>query len=118
MHVRPYEKLIVWQEAHALCLHIYRLTKAFPQQEQYRLVDQMRRSSFSVPTNIAEGSGKTSKRERSRFYEIAACSLEELHYESRLSKDLLYLTETQFLEIDDHIQRTSYLLTNLRASLR
>lgn len=117
MHVRPYQKLIVWQESHKLCLAIYQVTEKFPASETYRLVNQMRRSAFSVPTNIAEGSGKKSKRERDRFYETSTCSLEELHYECLLSKDLGYLTEQKFSEFDEHIMRVSYLLMKLRASL-
>jgi len=67
--------------------------------------------------NITEGSGKSSTKERGHFYEIAACSLEELHYQCLLSKDLQYIDEKTFLEAEDHIRRTSFLLTKLRQSL-
>ena len=117
MHIRPYEKLIVWQEAHALCLWIYKLTPKFPKDERFRLVTQMCKSSYSVPTNIAEGSGKKSIKEREHFYEIASCSLEELHYQSRLVRDLGYINDEEFRQADDHIQRVSYLLMRLRKSL-
>lgn len=117
MHYRPYEKLIVWQEAHSLCLWIYGTTSCFPTSERFRLIDQMCRSSSSVPTNIAEGSGKSSVRERLRFYEISACSLEELHYQCVLSRDLQYMNAVLFKEADDRIQRLSYLLVRLRHAL-
>lgn len=118
MHVRPYQKLIVWQEAHALCLRIYSITREFPTDERFRLVSQICRSAYSVPMNIAEGSGKASQKERERFYETASCSLEELHYQCLLSKDLMYIKEEIFLQVDDAIKRISYLLTKLRQSLR
>lgn len=114
MHVRPYQKLIVWQEAHRLCLWIYRLTTSFPKDERYRLVNQMCKSAYSVPTNIAEGGSKKSEKEREHFYEISACSLEELHYQSRLVYDLGYINQQQFFQADDHIQRVSYLIMRLR----
>jgi four helix bundle protein len=115
-HIRPYQKLIAWQEADKLCLWVYKITESFPKTEIYRLVDQMCRSSSSVPTNIAEGSGKKSKKERARYYETSLCSLEELHYQFVLSRNLGYINDAQFAEADDHIKRTSYLLNRLRSS--
>ncbi len=117
MHIRPYQKLIVWQEAHALCIWIYTISKLFPSDEKFRLVHQLCKSAYSVPMNIAEGSGKSSAKERAHFYEIASCSLEELHYQSFLAKSLSLITESDFQKTDEHIQRTSYLLTKLRQSL-
>ena len=117
MHERPYEKLIVWQESYKLCLFVYKLTIKFPPHERFGLVSQMRRSSYSVPINIAEGNSKKSTKEKERFFEIAHASLEELHCESHLSKDLGYISALEYEAMDDHIQRVSYLLTKLRSSL-
>ncbi len=117
MHTRPYEKLIVWQEAHRLCLAAYAMTAKFPSDERYRLINQVCKSAYSVPMNIAEGSGKSSISERRHYYEIASCSLEELHYQTRLALDLKYITREKFLAIEKHIHRVSYLLTQLRKSL-
>jgi four helix bundle protein len=118
MYQRPHEKLIVWQEAHQLCLLIYRLTKSFPSDERFGLISQMRRSSASVPTNIAEGNTRRTWKDKRNFFDIAIASLEELHYESLLSKELAYLSQQQFQTIDQHIHRVSYLLTRLHSSLR
>jgi four helix bundle protein len=118
MHIRPYEKIIAWKEAHQLCLRIYQLTTHFPSHERYALVSQMRRSAYSVPMNIAEGNAKRSAKEKERFFEIASASLEELHYQLLLGRDLKYLTQEVFDECDAHIHRTSYLLMRLRASIR
>jgi four helix bundle protein len=76
----------------------------------------MRRSSSSVPINIAEGNVKRSKPDKVRFFDIAAASLEELHCEARLSLDLGYMTDVQFAKIDQAIHRTSYLLSRLRSA--
>ena len=115
---RPYQRLIAWQEAHKLCLWTYKITKSFPTEERFRLVNQMCRSASSVPTNIAEGNAKRSAKEKAHFFEIALCSLEELHYQCFLSKDLKYLHREQFAEVDDMVKRTSFLITKLRLSFK
>ena len=117
MDQRPYEKIIAWQEAHLLCTSLYKITKSFPSEEKFSLVNQMRRSAYGVPMNIAEGNARRSSKEKLRFLEISQASLEELHYQCRLSKDLDYISSEVFLKIDKHIQRVSYLLMRLRGSL-
>ena len=117
MHQRPYQKLVVWQEAHQLCLRTYKLTQKFPPEERYGLKRQMQNSSSSVPTNIAEANLKSSMKEKVHFYEIAQCSLEELHYQYVLAHDLGYTSDQEFLEADDHIQRVSFLLSRLKSSV-
>lgn len=114
LHLRPYEKLIAWQEAHKLYLWIHDRTEKFPEHERKRLVDQMRRSAYSAPMNLAEGCNKRTMKERRRYYEIAASSLEELHYQCRLSRDLKYFSQEDFLHVEAHISRTSYLINRLR----
>lgn len=116
MHQRPYEKMIVWQEAYKLCLGIYRVTTDFPTYERYGLTNQMRRASSSIAINLAEGNAKRTKADKIRYFDIAFGSLEELHCESRLSRDLEYLSKEKFERIDRGIHRVSYLLTRLRAS--
>lgn len=114
MQFRPYEQLIVWKKSHELCLHIYRVTKKLPKEEQYNLVNQMRRSSYGVPTNIAEGNARRLPRDKARFFEIGLSSLEELHYQCRLSHDLDYIDQSKFEELAELIRSVSYLLTKLR----
>lgn len=117
MSNRPYQKLIVWQEAHSLCLYIYSITKKYPADERFGLISQMRRSAASIPTNIAEGNAKKSKKDRSRFWEISLGSLEELHYQCVLSKDLSYIQQKELTDIADKIQRVGYLIHKIRSSL-
>lgn len=117
MHTRPYEKLIVWKEAHDLCLWVYKQSRSFPDHERNRLVGQMCRSAYGVPMNIAEGNAKRTKKDKARFFDIAIGSLEELHYQCRLARDLSYLSPQLFADADDRIQRTSFLLTKLRSAV-
>lgn len=117
MRKRPYQHLVAWQEAHMLCVRTYKLTNSFPSDERFGLISQMKSSSSSVPTNIAEGNGRRTAKDKAHFFDIAVASLEELHYQFLLSKDLGYITDIIFIEIDDRIQRTGYLINKLRQSL-
>ena len=91
-----FQKLLIWQKAHALTLEVYALTAHFPKEEIFGLVSQMRRSSSSVPTNIAEGSGRATKPDFRRFLVMAIGSVSELEYQFILSKDLRFISEEQF----------------------
>lgn len=115
--MRPYEKLVAWQEAFKLCLWIYQTTATFPPEEKFALVSQMRRSSYSVPMNVAEGNVKHSSREKAHFFETSLGSLEELHCQCRIALGLRYISEKTFEEADQHIHRVSYLITRLRSSV-
>ena len=91
---KGFEKLDVWKKAHRLTLEVYGLTKAFPADERFGLVSQMRRAATSVPANIAEGYRKRGKKDKLNFYNIAQGSLDELKYYLILSKDLGYTKDT------------------------
>ncbi len=116
MHERPHHKLIAWKEAYSLCLGMYVVTKSLPTEERFALGDQIRRSATSVPLNIAEGNAKRTPKEKRRYFEIALASLEELHCQISIARDLQYLSKDTFTKIDDHMNRVSYLLTRLRGS--
>jgi len=86
-----FRDLVVWQEAHKLVLMIYKVTTAFPNAEQYGLTSQIRRAAVSVPANIVEGFHRQSWQEKTRFYNIAEASLEEVKYYLILASDLDYI---------------------------
>jgi len=101
--MRDYQQLAIWQRSHKLTLKVYSITQAFPKEEVYGLVSQMRRSASSIPTNIAEGCGRESIVELKRFLTIASGSSSELQYQFILSKDLNYINEIIFKELFDEI---------------
>jgi len=113
MYQRPYERLIVWQEAHKLFLWINTLAATFPEHEKFALADQMRRSAYSVPMNIAEGNSRRTKKDKRRFFNIAQSSLEELHCQMRIARDVGYLDQEAFANGHDWINRVGYLLMRL-----
>jgi four helix bundle protein len=96
MKIKSFTDLIVWQEAHKLTLEIYRLTRTFPKEETYSLVDQMKRCSISITSNIAEGFSRQGKKEKIQFYFMAKGSLTELQNQLLLAKDIGYLEAKDF----------------------
>ena len=87
-----FEELDVYKAARVLVRDIYRLQHLFPKYEAYALGDQIRRSASSVTSNIAEGSGRGSFKEKSHFIEIAYGSLMEAFSQLQIAQDLEYLT--------------------------
>lgn len=92
MKSQSFEQLIVWQKAHSYVLAIDKITKQYPKEELFCLVNQMRRAAASITANIAEGYAKISSKDKLRFYNISQGSLEETRNFIILSKDLGYIT--------------------------
>ena len=86
----------VWQLAHELTLKIYQITKKFPPEEKYSLVDQIKRSSSSIAANIVEGNERRTKKEYIQFLYTAKGSCVETKYHLLLAKDLGYITESEY----------------------
>jgi four helix bundle protein len=82
--------LVAWQEARILAGDIYQATKVFPREEQFGLVSQLRRSSVSIPSNIAEGKGRGTRRDFRHFLMQARGSLYELETQIEIANDLRY----------------------------
>jgi len=116
--VSDYKKLKVWQESHSFTIDIYTITKNFPNNENYGLISQIRRSASSIPTNIAEGCGQLDNGNLIRFLGMAKGSAFEAEYQLMLSKDLNYINKKEYDELNEKIQKIISMLTNLIKSLR
>lgn len=99
--IRDFTDLKTWQEAHKLAKEIYRVTKNFPKEETYSLIDQIRRAAVSVTSNIAEGFGRNTYKDKVNFFYQAQGSLIELKNQLILSRDIGYLQEAEFLKLLD-----------------
>ncbi len=99
--MKEFRRLNVWEKAHALTLHIYRITANFPREEQYGIISQMRRCSASVAANIAEGCGRTGDGEFHRFLNTAAGSAVELEYFLLLSRDLSFISGEVYEKVQE-----------------
>ena len=89
--ISSYLDLKVWQEGRKLATLIYLESRKFPKHEQYGLSDQMRRASVSAPSNIAEGFGRATAKEKNQFYYIAKGSLAELETQLYIAFDVGYI---------------------------
>lgn len=92
--------LDIWKRSHILTLKIYKITKNFPKEEMFRLSSQMRRSASSIPTNIAEGCGRNTNPQFAHFLQISTGSCSEIQYQLILSKELSYISEEVFNELN------------------
>ena len=101
MLIKTFRDLIAWQKAHELTLNIYKASDKFPKTESFGLTSQMRRCAVSIPSNIAEGFKRRTKNDSIHFYNIAEGSLEELKYQLLLAKDLRYISEDEYSEINN-----------------
>ena len=106
-----FRELTVWKHAHALALHIHRLTKNFPSCEKYGLTPQLRRASVSAVSNIAEGSGRLNDRELTYFLRIARGSVHEMQCQLLLALDLGYVEKQAWTDIDREVQEVSKMLS-------
>ena len=99
LQVKNFFDLKVWQEGHKLAVLVYKITKNFPKEEMYSLTGQMRRSAISVTSNVAEGFGRRTYKDKVQFFYLAQGSLVELKNQLILSKDVGYLNNDDFSEL-------------------
>ena len=111
--MKDFRNLEVWANAHRLTLSVYEITKCFPVDERFGLISQMRRSSASVATNIAEGCGRRGNGDFSRFLQNAMGSASELEYQFLLSRDLEYLSATNYENLERAVQSVKRMLASL-----
>jgi four helix bundle protein len=115
--MKNFRDLIVWHKAHALVLMIYKQTQHFPSDEKFNLTSQLRRAAVSVPTNIAEGCGK-SQLDFARFLQNSQESALEVEYLSFLSYELKYLNEQQYNELNNNVNEVKAILITLINKIR
>jgi len=116
--ITKFEDLRIWQEAHALVLIIYKLTKSFPKSELFGVVSQIRRAGSSVPANIVEGFYLNTTKELIKFLFNARGSTGEVIYFLILSRDLKYLSQAKYFEIRVRYEKLAKSINALINSLR
>jgi len=117
MYQFGFERLTVWQNSRLLAIRIYKITRSYPNDEKFGLVNQIRRAVISVSSNIAEGSSRNTAKDQAHFYNTAFGSLMEVLSQLVISLDLEYITETEYNEIRDLLEKVSNQLNSLRNSI-
>lgn len=111
--IRTFMDLNAWKIGHDFVIDIYKVTHKFPAHEKFALADQLRRASVSITSNIAEGFPKRSKKEKIRFYSIANASLNEVRSQLVLSRDLQYISQNQYADLEGKSVQVGKLISGL-----
>lgn len=112
-----FRDLNVYIEARNLVVRVYALLKKFPEDERFAMCSQLRRSSVSITSNIAEGISRTSNKDQIHFINIAFGSLMEVLSQLDIACVLGYITNDEFMEIENMIKMISKMLSGLRSSI-
>lgn len=115
--MNKFKELKVWQKAIQLVTKIYSHTSNFPKEEMYGIVSQIRRCAVSIPSNIAEGAGRGSKKEFSHFLDIAKGSSFELETQLIISKELGFLNQFNFDNLHPELDEIQKMITGLQKSM-
>ena len=116
--MQSFRQLRVWQKAHELTVEIYRVTARFPREETYALTSQIKRAAASIGANIAEGCGRGSDADFSRFLMMAMGSASELEYHLLLARDLKYLNDSDYGRLTELVIEIKRMLTSLIQKLK
>jgi len=111
--IKDFTDLKTWQEGHKLVLLIYETTKDFPKEEIYSLTNQMRRAAVSITSNIAEGFGRQAYKEKIYFYYLSQGSLIELKNQLLIAKDIKYIKNESFENLENQCSTIHSLLQGL-----
>ena len=112
-----FKELKIWQRAIELTEDVYKLLVKYPDYEKYGLTSQIRRSVVSVPSNIAEGSGRASNRDFRRFLAISLSSAFELETQLILSNKFEFISEKEFKNLSAKLQELQKMIFGFRKSL-
>ena len=110
---KPHKKLDLWNAGMDLAVTVYQVTDSFPREERYGLINQVRRAVVSIPSNVAEGAGRQTKKEFISYLHMAQGSLSELDTHLELAKRLGYLAQDNWVIIDRRMERIDKMLSGL-----
>jgi four helix bundle protein len=114
MHVYSFEKLEVWKEAIQLAVKTYKITASYPSEEKFGLIFQMRRSSVSVSSNIAEGTDRLTNKDKAHFMTMAYGSSLELLNQAIISKELELISDENYKNIRIEVESITNKINALR----
>jgi four helix bundle protein len=116
--IQNFTDLDVWKNSHLFVINIYKISKNFPEIERFGLTSQIRRSAVSITSNIAEGFGRRSAKDKSHFYQMSLGSLYECHSQLLLAQDLDLLVGVDLDGVYDSITTISKLLNGIIKSIQ
>jgi len=117
MKVQSYKDLTVWKKSMEFVTDVYRVTDNFPPSERYGLTSQIRRPSVSIPANIAEGSGRGTRKEYAHFVHIAYGSISETETLLEIARNLEYIDDVQYKHLASTLDEIARMTRVMRKSL-
>jgi len=116
--MQNFRNLIVWEKSHQLAIQVYKQSATFPKEELFGLVSQLRRAAHSIPTNIAEGTGRGSGPDFARFVQIAMGSASETEYLLLLCFELEFISKTEYIRLNESVVEIKKMLSSLIKKLK
>ena len=111
--IKSFTDLIAWRDGHKLVLEIYKITRDFPKEELFSLVNQIRRAAISITSNIAEGFSRKSYKEKLQFYCIAQGSVTEIQNQLLIARDVGYINNEKFQKVAEQTVNVHKLINGL-----
>ncbi|MDO8565063.1 MAG: four helix bundle protein [bacterium] len=99
--IEKFQDLDAWKEGHKLVIEVYKISRLFPKEESFGLTSQIRRAVVSVTSNIAEGFGRQSYKDKNNFYQMAFGSIIEVRNQLLISRDVGYINQSNFETLDN-----------------
>lgn len=112
-----FKELTIWKLSREFCSDIYEVTTSFPETEKFGIINQLRRASVSVPSNIAEGCSRKSNKDFSRFLEIAIGSMYELETQLLISNDLGFVSKEKTQELIEKLNGIIKMTSKFKSTL-
>lgn len=113
-----FKELQIWQRSRSFCSDIYKLTSEFPDSEKFGLVNQLRRASVSIPSNIAEGSSRSSNKDFIRFLTISIGSAYEIETQLLIAYDLKFISEQELKQVINDLNEIIKMISKFKSSLK
>jgi four helix bundle protein len=111
--IHDFTDLVAWQKSHKLVLSIYTVTKTFPTEEKFGLIDQVRRAAVSITSNLAEGFSRKSAKEKIQFFHVSLGSLTELQNQLLIARDVKYITVEECETLFEQARESQKLIRGL-----
>ncbi len=115
--MQDFKKIDVWKRSFSFSIVIYKCTSTFPNDEKFGLVSQIRRAAISIPTNIAEGAGRVSRKDFANFLQIAMGSASEVDCELLIAKELGFIENNVFTRLYNELTEIRKMLVSYRLSI-
>ena len=113
-----FKELDIWKRSRLFCSEVYAITSKFPESEKFGLTNQLRRASVSMPSNIAEGSSRQSKKDFTRFLQIALGSAYEIETQLLIAQDLNFVKDSELEYVFSELQEIIKMITKFKSTLK